>query len=301
MASQPFLHFIEEHGTIDDNGEAYMASVQASTPTRKRRTKTEVDEARQLSLLNVFDALSDNNLSLREFLVATFNLRQEVIARKAGQFYATGGPAAIIRLWGEKLEGADNDSTFAKEAIEIVARRVQADLDNAAKDKSFKHPANSISRKAIRKFSLRHIKSSLTNSAPHLTLLLERVLPQSVGGFQPSSAWRPRSLSVHDPIPPSTRERPPWLSVSFSGPDSDIASEEDMASDQSTSETSSASSIHSDTESQCDQDSDWEDESNPNQKMDPCSFVVTVGCMLLFMKNSQSNCFQMMLGMRFGH
>ncbi|KAG0350456.1 hypothetical protein BGZ54_003793, partial [Gamsiella multidivaricata] len=211
-------------------------------------------------------------------------------------FYTTGGPATIIRLLREKLEGTDSDSTFAKEAIDIVAGRVQADLDNATKDKSFKHPANSISRKAIRRFSLGHIRSSLTNSAPHLTLLLEKLLPQSAGGFQSSSAWRPRSLSVHDPIPPSTRERPPWLSVSFSEPDSDTASEQDTAS-----ESSSTSNLHSDTEPQCEQDSDWEDEPDPEQKRDPNSFVVTVGCMLLFMKNPRSNCFQMMIGMRFDH
>lgn len=273
-----------------------MASVQASTPTKKRRrTNAQIDDALQDSLINVFKALADNNLSLRDFLVATFSSSQQNIAHRVGQFYRREGPAAIIRLWREKLVTTDHDKTFAMEAINVVANRVQADLENAAKNKSFKHPANSISRKTIRNFSLERLQSSLENSAPHLTLLLEKLLPQSRVDFHPSSEWRSRAFQ--EPIPCSTAERPSWLSVRRLESDSDAASEKDTGSEQDTTlDRDSSPDLPSVTEPQWEQDADWEDDPDPNPHKNPRSFIVTVGCMLLFMKNPRSNCFQMMIG-----
>lgn len=272
---------------MDSNGEAFMASVQSSIHTnRTRRTKEEIEAALQASLLTVFSVLSANQLSLREFLIATFSSRQELIARKVSQFCTTGGPAAFVRLLGQKLNSTKYDKTFVEEAIDIVSRRVQADLENALKDKSFRHPANSISRKTIRKFSLERLRSSLTDSAPYLMLLLKGLIPKEPGSVE---AWCPPSFAPNPT--PARRARPAWLSASHLGTDSDTTSDQEPASD-----SDRASSLHSDMEPQFDSDSEWEDEPHLNLIKDPRSFIVTVGSMLMFMKSQQSNCFQMIMG-----
>lgn len=178
---------------MESNGQASMTSVRSSIPSsRTRRTKEEIEAALQTTLLSVFNVLSNNQLSLREFLIAVFSSQQEDIARKVSQFCVTDGPAAFIRLLGQKLNVTKYDRTFVEEAIDIVGRCIQADLENAVKDKSFRHPANSISCKTIRRFSLERLRSSLKDSAPYLTQLLMQLIPKEPGSVE---AWCPPSAS----------------------------------------------------------------------------------------------------------
>ena len=161
MVNQLSFQFIQESVNLDVYGNASIASVQDSNPTSKaRRTHAQIQEDTDQALLNVFEALSKNRFSLRTFLLAAFNSSHERITSPANGFYAKAGPAAVVRLWGRNLESKQcYDLTFTAEVIDVVVRRVQADLEQAIKNKSFRHPANSICRKTIKAFSLDGIRS----------------------------------------------------------------------------------------------------------------------------------------------
>lgn len=284
MTSQNSFQFIQESVSVNVHGKASIAST-----ARAKRTPAQIQEDTDQALLNVFGALSENHFSLRTFLLAAFGSSHERISSLVNGFYAKAGPAAIVRLWGRNLESNQcYDSTFTMEAIDVVIGRVQADLEHAIKNKSFRHPANSICRKTIRAFSLDGIRSLLADSAPYLTQLLSKLIPNkpgSVSGWRPPSD-NPHSLATDNPIAP-IETQPTCLATSHLGSNWNLASGQDPVSD-----SDSASDVYLDME----WDSEWEDEGDPKPNKDSHSFIVTVGCMLLYMKSQQSNCFQMMMG-----
>jgi len=74
MASQCSFQFVQEEGHVESNGQASMTSMQSSIPSsRMRRTKKEIEAALQTTLLSVFNVLTNNQLSLHEFLIAMFS------------------------------------------------------------------------------------------------------------------------------------------------------------------------------------------------------------------------------------
>jgi hypothetical protein len=221
------MKFTAVSGGVNDSGEAFLATNATSPPKRKRRTKVEMVSDEAAKLRAVFNVLAKEELSLSEFLCATFTSPQEHIKTKVGQFYATKGPARILRLWGGEVEGTDNDKSLAEAAIELVGERVQADLRKTAKDKKLRHPANNINHKNIKRFSLDRLRQSFKQSAPNIILLLESMIPRekpapgSVAGWKPkdeqrtavrrdrSHIKRARMALIEEDQLPSTRARTP--------------------------------------------------------------------------------------------
>ncbi|KAK5814474.1 hypothetical protein F5H01DRAFT_380862 [Linnemannia elongata] len=171
-----------------------MTTNAASPPKRKRRTKVEIVNGEAAKLMAVFNVLSKEKLSISDFLCATFTSPQELIKTKVGQFYATNGPARILRIWGGDLESTDNDKSLAEAAIELVGERVQADLRNTANDKKLRHPANNISYKTIKTFSLDRLRHSLKQSAPNIILLLETMIPREKPAPGSVAGWKPKDM-----------------------------------------------------------------------------------------------------------
>jgi len=208
MADQFSFQFVQEAGTVDSQGNASMASVQASNPdSRSRRTQAQIRQDNDQALLKVFRSLSDNGFSLRTFLLAAFDSldsRHEQIKSQVNVFYSKGGPAAVLRVWGRTLFlNRQYDSTFIMEAIDIVTNRTEADLEHAVKNRAFRHPTNSISRKSIRDFSLDGIRSSLEHSAPYLTHLLSSLVPGKEGsamGWHPSYDDDVRGQAIYNSL-----------------------------------------------------------------------------------------------------
>lgn len=121
MASLSFSQFLFEEGVTDENGRAIMTS---TTPTRRRRTNAQINNALQDLLLSIFNTMSTNNLSFQDFLVVTFNSTNEIITHRVGQFYCHEGPAAIMHIWHEKLESTDHDESFAIQVIKTAAKHI---------------------------------------------------------------------------------------------------------------------------------------------------------------------------------
>ncbi|KAG9319594.1 hypothetical protein KVV02_003138 [Mortierella alpina] len=231
MTARSFPQFLMEEGITDENGNVVLAT---STPTKRRRTNAQINIDRQNSLLAVFNAMSENNLSFRDFLIAAFNSTHETITQRA---------------------------------IKTVAKRVRANLNNTAKDTSFKHPADSISRKAFRNFNLESLRSSLETSAPHLSLLLRKVQPKSKQRLQTDSPCKSRAFG--ETMPLHAVERPSWLSVRHAESDPD-ATLEDTAADQDLAlGWESDPKFSSITEGQYEQNSACKDEPDPEPRKDP--------------------------------
>jgi hypothetical protein len=272
------FEFVLEHGSVDVNGNAIMDPTKGFNRTdRKQRKQEQIQADKDPRLQNIFQALLDNGFSLRGFLLAAFDSSHEMIKNRVSQFYAEAGPAAIVQTWGRKLESIQRyDATFTEEIINVIRSRIEADLEQAIKVKSFRHPANSICRKTLRTFSLDGLLLSLERIAPHLTNLLGKLVPEkpgSVRGWRPGPSVDATVESVIDPYP----RHELWNSDSDSDSDSD-------------------SNATSDSDIVFEVDSEWEDETDVTASKDPNSFVVTVGSILLYMKSQQSNCFQMIMG-----
>jgi hypothetical protein len=321
------MQFAAESVGVNEKGEVIVAKNAASPPKRTRRTKEAIanDEAEKLQA--VFKVLAEKKLSLSEFLCASFKSSEELVKTKIGQFYATNGPARILRLWGGELEDTDNDRSLVEAAIEIVGERVQTDLVKTTSDKSLRHPANSISRKSIKGFSLDRLRHSFKQSAPYLTLLLETMIPREKPKPGSVAGWKPRDmgktekkqsdkLKAKKDRQPPTRGRTPsdsemeTLSLPFpqSGiamtlpPGPDSASEMDSASDCDTNLEpvhellSRRPELALTVEQLMEYDAEWEEELDPHPEADPRCFIVVVASILAFMKSQQTNCLQMMIG-----
>ncbi|KAG9319198.1 hypothetical protein KVV02_008337 [Mortierella alpina] len=209
------------------------------------------------ALLSVFEVLSRHDLSLRDFLLASFEYQHEVVVNKVSKFYFNEGPSVIISLWAQKLDLGKYDAPFARTVIGVVGDRFQADLDNAFKEPYFRHPANSVDRKSIKAFSLRRIRDSLDKSASHLTLLLEGLLPTSDGDYDEFSVknWKPRDFAAEETVSAPRKKKVAWLSTRH---DSD-------ANSTSSSTSSSISAVNGglDENAEAEADLDWEQELDP--------------------------------------
>ncbi|GJJ71704.1 hypothetical protein EMPS_04061 [Entomortierella parvispora] len=294
------FQFFQEYGTVDNNGNASMAPSSPSSRAQARRTNAQIQQDNDQALIRVFKALQDNKFTLRTFLLAAFESKHEQIKSQVNIFYARGGPAAVLHEWGNALWSNQRyDESFTMEAIDIVTKRTEADLENAIKNASFRHPTNSISRKSIRKFSLDGIRSSLQNSAPYLMKLLSSLVPKKEGSI---SGWRPSYNAVSGEAIPnslgSERVRPEGRTPR-SNYDCDSGDSDDCLEGSSSDDSEGCSADSPQSGSDCDPqaDSDWEEEKAEQVHIeDPRSFIATAGCMLLFMKSQKSNCFQMMMG-----
>lgn len=304
MASNPF-QFIAENGSVDNSGNAQMALTQNSNPTsRTRRTNAQIKADTDRILLSVFRALSKYDLCLRKFLVAAFESQHEEVVNKVHKFYGNDGPSTIISLWARKLDLGKYDESFARATIGVVGSRVQADLNNAIRDPYFRHPANSITRKSVKTFSLRRIRNSLDSSASHLTLLLESLLPINDDDDDDPSKWKPRDFAA-DPAASVRRKKVPWLSTrddsdaestSSSTSSSNLVVDFDLNSAVNA-DPNSAVNVDLNEHAHAESDSDWEQELDPKAvKHHTNAFVVTVACMLLYMRSQKSNRFQVMMG-----
>lgn len=318
------MQFVHESGTVNENGEAVMAANPTSPPKRNRRTKAEIARDKGAQLQAVFRALKKQDMSLSEFLCNTFTSPQENIKSKVGQFYATNGPARILQIWGEDLDGRDGDVSLTKAAIELVGERIQTDSRNAVQDKDLRHPANNISQKTIKRFSLDRIRRSFKQSAPNLVLLLESMIPKekplpgSVAGWRPGqksgstqvkqrqqqhqlsstrartpsdtemellSLPRPQQETVFSSVLPATA--PP-------GPDSE--SEVESVLDPMEEPLDPQSELDSSLKQLLEHDDEWEDEIIFHSETDPRCFIVVVASILAFMKSQHTNVLQMMIG-----
>ncbi|KAF9080772.1 hypothetical protein BGX23_001720 [Mortierella sp. AD031] len=259
-----------------------------------------MDEKEQLKA--VWAVLMEKKISLYDFLSASFTSPLELVKTRVGHFYAKGGAAKIVRLWGEELEGTDNDAGLLKEAIKLVGERVQTDLSNTIHNESLRHPANSISRKTIKKFSLDRLRQTYRQSAPSLTLLLEELIPRDKPAPGSVEGWKPRdeprlSWKVQDRLPSERAKTPSELemeSMSLPYPqngetiftrglrttlppgpessDSELESVLDPAEILLDSQLDPALSL----EQQLEQDAEWENELDPHPEADPRCFLVVV-------------------------
>ncbi|KAF9098729.1 hypothetical protein BGX29_007465 [Mortierella sp. GBA35] len=315
------FQIVVESGSVHDKGEATVATNSTSPPKRKRRTAKQKDMDEKEQLKAVWAVLMEK-ISLYDFLSASFTSPLELVKTRVGHFYAKGGAAKIVRLWGEELEGTDNDAGLLKEAIKLVGERVQTDLSNTIHNESLRHPANSISRKTIKKFSLDRLRQTYRQSAPSLTLLLEELIPRDKPAPGSVEGWKPRdeprlSWEVQDRLPSERAKTPSELemeSMSLPYPqngetiftrglrttlppgpessDSELESVLDPAEILLDSQLDPALSL----EQQLEQDAEWENELDPHPEADPRCFLVVVAIILVFMKSQQANCLQMMIG-----
>ncbi|KAG0217743.1 hypothetical protein BGX33_009751 [Mortierella sp. NVP41] len=316
------FQIVVESGSVHDKGEATVATNSTSPPKRKRRTAKQKDMDEKEQLKAVWAVLMEKKISLYDFLSASFTSPLELVKTRVGHFYAKGGAAKIVRLWGEELEGTDNDAGLLKEAIKLVGERVQTDLSNTIHNESLRHPANSISRKTIKKFSLDRLRQTYRQSAPSLTLLLEELIPRDKPAPGSVEGWKPRdeprlSWKVQDRLPSERARTPSELemeSMSLPYPqngetiftrglrttlppgpessDSELESVLDPAEILLDSQLDPALSL----EQQLEQDAEWENELDPHPEADPRCFLVVVASILVFMKSQQANCLQMMIG-----
>jgi hypothetical protein len=188
--------FEQATGSVNENGDGIMAPSATSPVKRKRRTKEQLRIDNASRLLAVFATLAEQNLSLSDFLCNAFNSDQEFIKSKVGQFYSSGGSGIILRLWGQQLEETDNDEDLVAQAVQIVGGRVQADLRVASQEAMLRCPANSITRKTVKQFSLGHIQRTLDTSVPTFILLLEVIIPTSKPAKGSVAGWQPRRVTT---------------------------------------------------------------------------------------------------------
>ncbi|KAG0275081.1 hypothetical protein BGZ96_003956 [Linnemannia gamsii] len=188
--------FEQAWGSVNENGDAIMVPSASSPLKRKRRTKERLKVDKTSQLLTVFAALAEQSLSMSDFLCNAFNSDEEFIKGKVSQFYSTGGPGRILRLWGQQLEETDNDEDLIAQAVQIVGDRVQTDLREASQETTLRCPANSITRKSLKKFSLDHIRRTLDASAPTLTLLLKAIIPRNKPAKGSVAGWQPRRVTT---------------------------------------------------------------------------------------------------------
>ncbi|KAG0364184.1 hypothetical protein BGX24_004744, partial [Mortierella sp. AD032] len=330
------IQFAVVNGGVNDSGEAFLTADTTSPPKRKRRTKAEMANDKAAKLRAIINVMVKQQVSISELICAIFTSPDEFIKVKVGQFYATNGPARVVRLWGGDLQGTGNDKTFTEAAIEIVGERVQEDLRNTANDKQLRHPANNISHKTIKGFSLERLRYSFKQSAPNIMLLLEKIIPRekpapgSVAGWKlkdmprmasvgrdRSTSKRARMASIEEDQLSSTRARtPPDIEMESLSLPYPRHPNRAFANDLPTTlppGPDSDSETYSDLEPAKElldlradlalsveeimaYDSEWENELDPHPEADPRCFIVVVASILAFMKSQKTNCLQMMIG-----
>lgn len=133
-------------------------------------------------LLNVIQALTDNGLTLRTFIIQYFeylpkdkNRNEDEQDRKirgfVRNFCSRDGHAAVLNTWKTGLKRFDHSNLTAA-AVDFVVDRISTELDRISDDKRLRRPAGTITRPLLEDFAMDFITKRLKEHAPALLRLL---------------------------------------------------------------------------------------------------------------------------------